>query len=65
MIGTLYVRCNHFTVEEQQVLQRGQRYMIRSEYDWCPPCHREMEAKKHKTQTTFDQVFGEDTKDEG
>ena len=64
MIGTLYVRCNHLTVEEQQVLQRGQRYIIKSEYDWCPICTREIKAKQDKRQTTFDAVFG-DSKNEG
>ena len=59
MIGTLYVRCNHFCVEEQQVLQRGMRYRIISEYDWCPLCHLEMEEKRDKMQTTFDETFGD------
>ena len=63
MIGTLYVRCTHLTVSEQQVLQRGMRYQIISEYDWCPICTREIEAKQRKVQTSFDAVFG-DSKDE-
>ena len=64
MIGTLWVKCNHLTVEEQQVLQRGQRYILRSEYDWCPLCHVDMKEKANKVQGTFDDVFGK-PEDEG
>lgn len=57
-IGTLWVKCNHFTVEEQHILSRGQRYKVNSEYDWCPICHREMEEKRDQLQTSFDSTFG-------
>ena len=66
-IGTLYVKCDHFllddlpkkaTLYDISILNPGIPYKIKSTYEYCPLCVKEMEAKQNDLQEKFDMTFG-------
>lgn len=66
-IGTLYVKCDHFILGatpawkklyDIQLLNSDTRYKIKSVYDHCPICTKEIEEKQNELQETFEDTFG-------